>query len=410
MAEEDKDTTQAAKDAINDFLNTQKDNLNFFGDEDKEEEKIVFEFERNTTELPNTRGKYLDIQVTASDNVKWSINKEVFGMETISVRLLNPYGSVVGGNETYGTGIVRISCDRDADGFFPAIATITANGSYVKVIETTGDDGKITRTEEVVKVTTECMLSQMPITAEDAFGLGSIVDTHIAENLEKMVNNIPCCSELIKEVVVWVDNNVFKYFSGILDKGMSPISAVLGEVGASGADCAGLVEFLGGGVPSISVDTLGDLSGWLNKLLKAFKITVKFATMSLAMYVRVIKQVRQVIADLRKFAIEVPTVIINRLTGGACGKILSRICPALISLLNSFKSIFETIAKALDPILAMFDTVIEIIKEFIFDFTGSTSFLDQLREFLLKLREKMMAAIGPLSGCEKLAYTDGVYS
>ena len=347
---------------------------------EKESGKKVFKFDVDSFDAPNSKNATSILHLEASDDIAWEI--------TIT-------GDIANGLNIYpkagvGSEDIQITCKGDIRSYAPKTGILTATGVY--------EQGKLDEREQK-SVEANCVLAQ-----ETKYNMVdeslSPINNMIAQTLQEFANSTPCCAELINGLLQWLDDNVASYISGILDKGMSPVTDLIGELSKEGEAIAGLISFLNGGVPTDPMK----VPAWLTKLIPQLKLMVKFSTMTIAQYVKMIKQVRAIIADLAQYVIEVPTIILDRILGGGCKEIIARVAPGLVTFLETFQATFQQISDLLVPVLDLFDQIIAIIKEFVFELGGNNAFLIMIREFILDIKEKLHVAISPLAGCETLAY------
>lgn len=380
--------------SYNSFLESirnDKSLYNFLTQEDKEKikekkkkEVKVFKFSNTQIDLPCSKGAECTLSLNASDDISWSIEPPN-GLDFI----ISPTSGV-------GSADINFKCKSDMLAYFPKVEELKAIGSY-QITDLNAN------TQETKTVEAVCLLSQ-----ETKYNVVenylSPINNTIAISLQNLIENTPCCADLINASFMWIDNNILSYLSGILDKGISPISDIIGELGEEGEEIAGAISFTEGGVPAINVDTLTDLQSWLTRLLRYFRLYIKFATMSISMYAKAIKQIRAIVADLKKYVIDIPKILTERLLGGGCKAIIDRVAPGISSFLKSMTDMFKTIADMLDPILDLFDKIIAILKEYMFGLGGNMGFLEALRNLLQQIKEKLHNLVAPVAGCEKIVY------
>lgn len=347
---------------------------------EKESDKRTFKFESDSFDVPNSKNATSVLHLEASDDVSWSITITGNLSNTLSI-----YPTAGVGSED-----IQITCRDDVRSYAPRMGILNAVGEF--------ESGKYDDREQH-SVEANCILAQ-----ETKYNLVdeslSPINNTIAKTLQELANSTPCCADLINNLLQWLDDNVASYISGILDKGMSPVTDLIGELSKEGETIAGLISFLSGGVPTDPME----VPSWLAKLVPNLKLLVKFSTMSIAQYVKMVKQIRAIIADLQQYVIEVPTVILERVIGGGCKEIIARVAPGLVTFLETFQATFQQIADLLNPVLDLFDQIIAIIKEYVFELGGNNNFLMLIREFILDIKEKLHVALSPLAGCETLAY------
>lgn len=345
----------------------------------KQEDKRTFKFDVDSFSLPNSKNARAVLHLEADDDVDWEI--EMPGNLANSVAVFPTYGT--------GSSDITFVSKENVSAYLPRVGELKATGTYRSGAK---------ESAETKKVEVSCILTQ-----ETKYNMVeeslSPINNSIAMTLQDLVNATPCCADLVNNLLQWLDDNVLSYFSGLLDKAISPVTDLIGELSKEGEAIGALISFLNGGPPSLE-----EVPSWCAKLIPCLKVIVKFSTLTIAQYVKMIKQVRAILADLQQYVIDIPMIITDRILGGGCREIIARVAPGLESFLTSFTAAFKTISDAITPVLEQFDKLLEIIKEFVFDLGGNLDFLTMLREFILDIKEKLHVALSPLAGCETIAY------
>lgn len=346
----------------------------------KQEDKRTFKFDVDSFSLPNSKNARAVLHLEADDDVDWEI--EMPGNLANSLAVFPTYGT--------GSSDITFVSKENVSAYLPRVGELKATGTYRSGTK---------ESAETKKVEVSCILTQ-----ETKYNMVeeslSPINNSIAMTLQDLVNATPCCADLVNNLLQWLDDNVLSYFSGLLDKAISPVTDLIGELSKEGEAIGALISFLNGGPPSDPTE----VPSWCAKLIPCLKVMVKFSTLTIAQYVKMIKQVRAILADLQQYVIDIPMIITDRILGGGCREIIARVAPGLESFLTSFTAAFKTISDAITPVLEQFDRLLEIIKEFVFDLGGNLDFLAMLREFILDIKEKLHVALSPLAGCETIAY------
>lgn len=346
----------------------------------KQGDKRTFKFEVDSFSLPNSKNARAVLHLEAEDDVDWQI--EMPGNLANSVVMFPTYGS--------GSSDITFISKVNVSSYLPRAGELKATGTY----RSGAKESAVTKKVEVSCVLTQETKYNM---VEESL---SPINNSIALTLQDLVNSTPCCADLVNNLLQWLDDNVISYFSGLLDKAISPVTDLISELGKESDAMGTMISFLNGGAPG-SPEEVPD---WCAKLIPCLKIMVKLSTLSIAQYVKMVKQVRAILADLQQYIIDIPMIITERILGGGCRDIIARVAPGLDSFLTTLTGTFKTISDTITGVLEMFDALLDIIKEFVFDLGGNLDFLTLLRELILDIKEKLHVALSPLAGCETIAY------